>query len=192
VWAQWLFADLNSPRFNAQLQNCLRLRNAAASLITSPNFADVQERSTRSALIRCQHPWMWAQDPFPIDPRWEENTVTPSELATWLFLYDADWLRFTAGTRHVGDLATSWLGRAPLRQANRDLRGDIDRAVKSLAAGWVPAPVLAVCAGGPKNPTVLIDGHVRAVAAVYSARPLEAIVGTAAAFASWYWYEGRR
>lgn len=191
AWTAWLSNDLESPRWQRRLHECLDEQSADQRLVGSSNLSDECERRLRDRVVRCLHLWL---EPWPTGVSWSRVDVSVQEIRSWLFLHDRNWLTFTQGTRRVGDLGATWDVQGELRQAGRDLRGDIELMTARLLQGSVPRPLLAVTTGRAGNPTVILDGHVRATAVAGLGRPetVQALVGQSAGFANWRWYGHRK
>lgn len=149
VVEQWLFAELGSSRFQAQLETLLdgdSLDDPAVQLRVLSTFRhqDVEELPGATyvdGLPLSELDWWWAR-------------LSREELADVLYIDWAYWLEVTNGTRRPADF---------LSHLEKEPNEAISAIVAGLRAGAKPRPMIFVDAG-PGTRMVVAEGHFRLTA----------------------------
>ncbi|MBM7791208.1 hypothetical protein [Tenggerimyces flavus] len=149
VVEQWLFAELESSRFQAQLEALLdgeslddpAVQLRVLSMFRHQDVPEVKGATYVDGLPVSEIDWWWA-------------TLGREELADVLYIDWEYWLEVTNGTRRPGDF---------LRHLEQEPNDAIAAIAAGLRAGSKPRPMIFVDAG-PGTRLVVAEGHFRLTA----------------------------
>lgn len=191
VIAQFLKANISSPRFQKELEDHIKSKSIDPEIINNPNLQNPIENSQRKQLFHSYggndndgHMF----DDFPEDISWKRIILTKPELASIQYINYDYWNELSNQTRYVK------VGAEQVRQnrevfdvSNQQYWNALD-AIK-LKHSFSP-PILVT--HNPNQKVVVIDGHLRLTAYLLDPRhapnKLEAIMGISPHFSSWNLY----
>jgi len=160
----FLEAEISSPRFSKWLLQILQTNGLTPDeLIHKANLEDPQQNAIRREILQRLRGFgadSYLFSGFPSEVQWQLVEIQKSDHARLKFANEANWVRLTAGSRMVTDLAE----RVTRGEAPDDPAEHVRAVQKALVDGLSLPPIVLVL--GDDSELILVEGHCRATAYV--------------------------
>ncbi len=184
--AEFLHAEIDSPRWRANILNRLNKDGRSREVVDNPNLLDDAESSYRASLLAFRGYRNQAIfSGFPEVVQWHTISMTHGDLEEALVMNSAPWPEFSGGTRLAGDTSRNF----KTGKINHAVLSDIKATSDLLKEGYT-LPKLILVGEGLERPLVILEGHVRAMAILESHVNTEVstIVGLSPDMRRWIFY----
>ncbi len=184
--AEFLRAEIDSPRWGASILNRLNQDGRSRAVVDNPNLFDDAENSYRASLLAFRgyrNQAIFSR--FPEVVQWRTISLTPGDLETALVMNSAPWPEFSGGTRLAGDASRNF----KMGKINHAVLDDI-KATSDLHKEGRALPKIILVGERLEGPLVILEGHVRAMAILGSDVNTEVvtIVGLSPHMRRWVFY----
>jgi hypothetical protein len=184
--AEFLRAEIDSPRWGANILSRLNMDGRSREVVDNPNLLDDGESNYRARLLafrgyRNQAVFYG----FPEAVQWYKILMTHIDLENALVMNSAPWPEFSGGTRLAGDTSRNF----QTGKINHAVLSDIKATSDLLKEGYILAKLILV-GEGLERPLVILEGHVRAMAILQSdvGKEVRTIVGLSPKMHRWVFY----
>lgn len=167
----WLQAELDSKRFQNDLQKSLDKYALSTKIITNPDLSDTSENSLRLKVLKDYRDW-FEDDVHAY--KWELVKLAADDIKTLRCIDYSYWNELSDNTHLVGVAAENVKRGKVVFDVSNDHFFDIARAIE---AGVQFAPIVILERGQGLE---IVEGHVRATGYLLADspnRPLQAMVG---------------
>ena len=184
--AEFLRAEIDSPRWGANILNRLNMDGRSREVVDNPNLLDDEENIYRASLLAFRGYRNQAIfTGFPAAVQWYKISMTHSDLENALVMNSAPWSEFSGGTRLAGDTSRNF----ETGKINHAVLSDI-KATSDLLKQDYTLPKLILVSEGLERPLVILEGHIRAMAILQSdvSKEVRTIVGLSPEMHRWVFY----
>ena len=183
---EFLRAEIDSPRWGANILNRLNMDRRSREVVDNPNLLDDGESSYRASLLAFRGYRNQAIfSGFPEVVQWHTISMTHGDLENALVMNSAPWPKFSGGTRLAGETSRNF----ETGKIDHAVLSDIKATSELLKEGYT-LPKLILVGEGLERPLVILEGHVRAMAILQSdvSEEVITIVGLSPEMRRWVFY----
>jgi hypothetical protein len=184
--AEFLRAEIDSPRWGANILDRLNQDGRSRALVDNPNLLDDAESSYRASLLAFRgyrNQGIFSR--FPEVVQWHTISMAHGDLEAALVMNSSPWPKFSGGTRLAGDASRNFKTGKITHAVLSDIKATSDLLKEGYAL-----PKLILVGEGLERPLVILEGHVRAMAILGSDVNAEVrtIVGLSPDMRRWIFY----
>lgn len=108
--AEFLRAEIDSPRWCANILNRLYQDGRSRAVVDNPNLLDDAESRYRASLLASSRGYRdrYIFAGFPEVVRWHTISMTHGDLEAALVMNRTSWVEFSGGTRLAGDASSNF------------------------------------------------------------------------------------
>ena len=180
---EFLRAELRSPRFSRKIREELLKRSRNEQLITEAHFF-AEENKIRKDILKASRPGIFKT--LPVDISWNDILLEEKDWDRVFYMRLEDWRLFSKKTRRVLDGAKR-IGESRHQTITRRVL-EIQNEIKH---GKMPPKIILLSKLDCRK-LVLIEGHVRATAFVFSQlhkeQQIPALLGITTHASEWGFY----
>jgi len=162
VVAEFLRAELDSPRYGERIRELLYEARLDVSMLIEPGLEDPEANERRARILEEHRAWLRREglfNGFPEDVAWSLVGLAPDEVLSILYIDWDWWLDLSGGTRRPLDAAARIRdGAVPGADA------DSDELIAARLRSDDPPPALIVASTPELSRLVLVEGHARLTA----------------------------